>query len=628
MYNIANLKYKQIYLGVINLKKLSKCAHKNIAVILALFAVILSLIFFFLLSINKIYKDNLNSIMRNSCDDNKEVITNSFNEIFNLLHTISNNIATFDEINSKDALNSLTYFTKNYHFVRMAVTTPDGISYTDDGFNHDTTERDYFIDGMKGKDVISEFLESKVDKEGFVAFACPIYKNNIIVGVLRCTVNREFFTEILQKNAFNKVKDVLLINSNGTILTLNSEDKTDNFYEILTNSKLKNQQNLSQFENDLINGKSKLIQYNYKNEDLFACYKPIGVNNWFVVSISSKEYILGEIEKIIVKFAIVILGLIVAFVLAILVFYKNQKRVYEQIRINEERYRIISEQSDDIIFEYNIAEKSIVFSDNYVEHFGYEPILEDIPDNILTIGIIHQADANVVSEFFDNIANGGVNNKAKFRMKKFSNNYIWCKIVSTTIYDKLGKPIKAVGKLQDIDRQTREKETLREQARRDSLTGLYNKLTTKNNIEMYIDSHQKEKAAFIYFDIDDFKKLNDKFGHDYGDKVIVEIAEKLQILFRSSDILGRIGDDEFVVFLKNVLSDQFVLDKVYEIQNLLRSTFVGDELDTEISGSIGVSFFPEDASEFTWLYKKADTALYKAKNKGKDCFEFYKNMSN
>jgi len=206
------------------------------------------------------------------------------------------------------------------------------------------------------------------------------------------------------------------------------------------------------------------------------------------------------------------------------------------------------------------------------------------------------------------------------------NNYIWCKVIATTIYDENNKPIKAVGRIQDIDSQIKEKEILQEEARRDSLTGMYNKLATKSQIEMYLTSNPDEKAAFIFIDIDNLKVVNDNFGHEFGDKTIIEIASKIKMLFRASDILGRIGTDEFVVFLKNVTAEKLLLDKINELKEILRSTFKNNDVECSISGSMGISLFPNDASDFSGLYKKADAALYSAKLKGKDCFEFYKDL--
>ena len=108
-----------------------------------------------------------------------------------------------------------------------------------------------------------------------------------------------------------------------------------------------------------------------------------------------------------------------------------------------------------------------------------------------------------------------------------------------------------------------------------------------------------------------------------GDRVITEISSKLQMLFRTSDVVGRIGGDEFIVFLRDISTDHLIAEKAKAIGEIFRNTHEGKQLDYKISGSIGIALYPADGTTYQELFPKADLALYRAKNLGKDCYAFY-----
>lgn len=164
------------------------------------------------------------------------------------------------------------------------------------------------------------------------------------------------------------------------------------------------------------------------------------------------------------------------------------------------------------------------------------------------------------------------------------------------------------------------------ESQRDGLTGLYNKKTTQRLVEAYIkDKKENGKSAFIIVDIDDFKSINDNLGHLFGDLVLEEIAAKLKRIFHQDSLVGRIGGDEFVVFIKNAEDDKLLLQKLETLATSCRKKFKDKDKDKEhnISASIGVSMYPQDGTSFEELYEAADQGLYYAKNRGKNCYQVY-----
>jgi diguanylate cyclase (GGDEF)-like protein len=175
-----------------------------------------------------------------------------------------------------------------------------------------------------------------------------------------------------------------------------------------------------------------------------------------------------------------------------------------------------------------------------------------------------------------------------------------------------------VGKIVNIDDQMKETVKLKEKAQRDSLTKLSNARTTRKLIEQYIKDDYDACHAFIMVDIDNFKSINDCCGHLAGDKVLVQFAEELKKVFRSTDVLGRIGGDEFLVLLRGIQSDSLAEEKASAICGILNSIRLPGKDEVKVSGSVGISTYPADGCDYETLLKKADEALYEAKRKGKN----------
>ena len=159
----------------------------------------------------------------------------------------------------------------------------------------------------------------------------------------------------------------------------------------------------------------------------------------------------------------------------------------------------------------------------------------------------------------------------------------------------------------------------------DTLTDLY----TRGAIEKRIYDHliqRHELSAMMYFDIDNFKQINDTFGHQYGDKILTDVASALKGIFRSTDYISRLGGDEFIVFLPSIPSKEWMEFKSGQVVELLHRTYTHDEKTRTISASLGLAFSENGQGTYDELYKNADRAMYEAKHAGKNQFRIYNNL--
>lgn len=161
-------------------------------------------------------------------------------------------------------------------------------------------------------------------------------------------------------------------------------------------------------------------------------------------------------------------------------------------------------------------------------------------------------------------------------------------------------------------------------AETDQLTGLYNKVTTERKIKEYFAENPDSQSLLFVLDIDNFKKINDTMGHAFGDEVLREIGQGLKQQFWASDIIGRAGGDEFVILLKHITEDQYVIREAQKLENFFKGLQVGKYTKYSVTSSIGCAVFTKDGEDFETLYKMADEALYKAKQRGKNQLAFYK----
>lgn len=168
---------------------------------------------------------------------------------------------------------------------------------------------------------------------------------------------------------------------------------------------------------------------------------------------------------------------------------------------------------------------------------------------------------------------------------------------------------------------------LKSKAEMDLLTGLLNKVSTETKIKEYMTDEGSSKISMMcVLDIDNFKKINDTMGHAFGDEVLSSLGKQIGSEFRVSDIIGRTGGDEFIIFLKDLKTDEIILKEANRVATFFKNFTVGDYTKYSATASIGAAIFPRDGSDFESLYKAADTALYKAKKRGKNQLAFYKDM--
>ena len=203
---------------------------------------------------------------------------------------------------------------------------------------------------------------------------------------------------------------------------------------------------------------------------------------------------------------------------------------------------------------------------------------------------------------------------------------------ASPLFDSQGQLYAIVEVARDITERLQIEELLNENEKRlhhlahhDSLTGLPNRLLFEDRLQLAISKARRSRRqlALFFLDLDHFKEVNDNLGHDQGDLLLKNVAKRLRGCVREGDTVARMGGDEFLILLEEIDSIELIEATAKRISDALNHTLCKGDYCQQISSSIGIAIFPEDASEAHDLLKAADQAMYRAKKSGKAHFQFY-----
>ena len=191
-------------------------------------------------------------------------------------------------------------------------------------------------------------------------------------------------------------------------------------------------------------------------------------------------------------------------------------------------------------------------------------------------------------------------------------------LVIHVFQDRYSENMYALLYLKDIDAEKKRELAQEYAAKRDPLTNVYNRSVFEREVTDYMEKDQYSEGALLILDIDDFKMVNDKFGHLKGDETLKLLTSVLKSTFRSEDIVGRLGGDEFLVFVKGVSRRDILDRRMKELFEKLEAN-----QDIPMTCSVGISLIRTKNFQYEEEVKKADAALYMSKKKGKNQYSYY-----
>ncbi|WP_235872306.1 bifunctional diguanylate cyclase/phosphodiesterase [Siminovitchia acidinfaciens] len=299
-----------------------------------------------------------------------------------------------------------------------------------------------------------------------------------------------------------------------------------------------------------------------------------------------------------------------------------RKQMEEEIRNSKDKkFRIITENSLDLISIINTDKQFLYVSPSFYSLLGYD--LKEMETSPF-LELVHSEDRETVdTELKEIIGNKGASCHLEFRIRTVSGDYIYVKMKANPVLRQNGSIKNIVVVMSDISERKKSERMLKHFAYHDALTGLPNRRLFMTKLRSAVRDENTTGLAVMFMDLDRFKYINDTWGHDAGDLVLMEAARRIRETIAPTDIVSRLGGDEFTIILTNNPDQEKVEQVAKKIQISFLSPFdVGGNFYS-LSASIGISIFPEDGKEADKLLTRADTALYNVKEQGRRGYVFF-----
>jgi diguanylate cyclase (GGDEF)-like protein/PAS domain S-box-containing protein len=300
----------------------------------------------------------------------------------------------------------------------------------------------------------------------------------------------------------------------------------------------------------------------------------------------------------------------------------ERKRAEEALRTSEKRYRQIVDNADDIIYGTGKGGCFTFINPVAARITGYS---EDELLGRHYLDLVSPAYRNDTERFYRlQLIRRRQNAYYEFPIVTRDGTEVWLgQNVQLVIEGERIVGFQAVAR--DITNRKRAEETIRELAYRDALTGLPNRVLFNDRFTMALAQARRhqQRCCIMLLDLDHFKEINDTLGHSVGDKLLRVVGERLRGLLRTSDTIGRMGGDEFLLLLTDIARVKNVTTIAQKILGAFRNPFAIDDHKLMITTSIGIALFPDDGDDADTLMKSADIAMYRAKEKGRDNFQCY-----
>ncbi|MBD2185024.1 PAS domain S-box protein [Aerosakkonema funiforme] len=314
----------------------------------------------------------------------------------------------------------------------------------------------------------------------------------------------------------------------------------------------------------------------------------------------------------------------VKYIIATGIDITDRKQAEEALRQAERQYRSIFENAVEGIFQTTVNGHYLIANPMLARIYGY-----DSPSELLSAltDIEHQlyVDCNRRAEFMSLVKERGAVWGFESQVYRKDGSVIWISENAYALYDGEGRLVGYEGTVVDITERKRAEATIQYQAYHDLLTNLPNRNLFNDRLDLSLaNSHRNHnKLAVMFLDLDCFKTINDTLGHAVGDRLLQLVAERLTSCLREGDTVARWGGDEFTILLPQIHSLQEVGKVAQRLVDAFKLPFNLQDAELYISSSIGIALYPHDGQDLQTLLKNADMALYKAKENGRNNYQFH-----
>lgn len=291
----------------------------------------------------------------------------------------------------------------------------------------------------------------------------------------------------------------------------------------------------------------------------------------------------------------------------------------EMSRLTKEYEKVFNGTQDSMFLMKVLDNGNFMYIRNNLAHQNKTGILLDHIMNKTPQELLGKEMGDIVSKNYQKCVDARKSITYEESLDLPGGNYIWSTTLTPIIEENLVSYI--VGSAMDITERKKMELELQQYANYDQLTGLPNRRLFFERLKQLIIESKREKNQFalLFIDLDDFKGINDQYGHHVGDEVLINVGNRLLNCLRKSDTVARMGGDEFTILIRNVNNKESVHSLIKKIHKTLKKTIYLNSIECNINASIGVSIYPENGENSEGLLKYADSSMYAMKRKEPLC---------
>lgn len=295
------------------------------------------------------------------------------------------------------------------------------------------------------------------------------------------------------------------------------------------------------------------------------------------------------------------------------------KELEDEVKIMKERYQILVECTEALLFEYRPEEDVMIFVFNFQNNKSRKKIA-NYHEYIKVSPLVHPDHLQKFMDVLEKASRHPLRGELEYLSKVSNGEFQWHKTIYSSIADEEGKVLRVLGRIYNIHESETRRRDMIHKVETDFLTGLLNKGAANDKISTWLKQNPTKEAHMIMLDLDDFKSINDRYGHSFGDEVLKETAKVLSECFTPPHLLSRFGGDEFIIFVEDEPT-KLVESRVDDMMHKLAQERT--EMKQSLKCSVGIAARVSKDDGFEELFSRADNAMYVAKKKGKNRYCIY-----
>lgn len=541
-----------------------------------------------------------------------------------LTQTAGESFTSIDDLSSEAAFRKLRILAHDTPFEAMILCTLDGHGIDSSGGSIDSSKLPNFKRTTYGESHIAT-MDIDDDSELEIIVSAPIISDGKVTGTLHGIYQSFDLTKIINVNSFGGEGYAVLVESDGDIIVpdnssvcLNKDD--ENYWTFFKRGSFDSSCTYTDLLQNIQDKKSGIAVYSYGNQQREMYYTPVGVKDWYLLQMVTSDVVNNYTTPMTRMVFLLIISLCALFVIISFAVHYQMEQSRKEKAIETERFRTLADNIPGGVAELLVNDGCLVeyANDGFFQLMGYTK--EDFMHGWIEghcLRILQNEDRNSLMERIHKQIQKSNRVSVEYQIKRSDGAVCWISMAGKVIRNRQNESlVQAI--ITDVTVQKQQTSEIMESAKLDKMTQLYDKVSVTEIITRELQLPQNGSVnALLILDIDNFKQVNDTYGHPLGDVAIIMIAETLKKTFRSTDIKGRIGGDEFIVLLRNVRSMENVTKLLATFQQKIRELELAGKVGA-LSCSIGGIVIPMiKIYAFDELFKQVDHNLYSAKNSQK-----------